>query len=492
MRAFDVAQSVPWVITEPALHNILRITNREDIDIAAVEARLGHTLDNSRTVTMRDGVATIPVTGPIFRRADLFTELSGATSTETMAKDLTTALDDPDVGAIILDIDSPGGEAFGVAELSAMIYAARGQKPITAYVDGLGASAAYWIASAADDIVLSTTAFVGSIGAVIAVRDPTKAKSADIEFVSSQSPNKRSDPTTERGKNQIQAIVDALASVFVADVARYRAVTEETVLSDFGQGALVMGQSAVDAGMADRIGSYESLLAHMAEKARAPDTNQKPQGWIGRLAALAGSPHTTGDSQMDWKSFFTVAKEAGVTFDAPPTQETPDHYTALVPQAPSAEFLAAQRRATEAEAKVAEYERKAAAYEAQAQARADVERTATVSAAVERVISAHKALPAAREALTADFALAADDDAARPVADGQPTRVARLESSYATNKAHPLTRELIHDQHGVLPASAVMGTPDDDTIAQAVATAKAYAEQMNKAEANARAAKGGK
>lgn len=191
---------------------------------------------------------------------------------------------------------------------------------------------------------------------------------------------------------------------------------------------------------------------------------------------------------MGWKEFFSGAKEAGVDFAGmgavdvppPPPTLTNDHLSA------------AQRRATEAEAKVAEYERKAAAYEVQAQARADVERTATVSAAVERVISAHKALPAAREALTADFTLAAEDDVARPVAEGQPTRVARLEASYATNKAHPLTRELIEDKHGVLPASAVMGTPDDDTIAQAVATAKAYAEQLNQAEANARAAKGGK
>jgi len=497
MRAFDLAANAPWAITQDALETIMSIAAREHMDkgdlasLEAVAAKLGRPLDNTHVVTVRDGVATIPIEGPLFRHADMFSQISGATSIDALATDLRTALDDPAIQAIVLAIDSPGGEVNGTAEFADMVYAARGQKSITSYISDMGASAAYWIASAADEVVIAPTATVGSIGVIATARPPDRGggSRASIEFVSSQSPDKRMDPTTTYGRTQIQALIDTCMDVFVAAVARNRGVSKATVLSDFGQGGVFLGQAAVTAGLADRIGSYEGVMS--ATMAALQAKQSKPPGWLGKQVALrAAQAHDNqkqGSTRMDGKEFFrhlfTGAKEAGVDFagmgatdDAPPP---PPPYTS------SAEFVAAQRRAEDAEARIA-------AYEAQAYARADAERTATVSAAVERVLSAHKALPAARESLTSDFALAAEDDAARPVANGQPTRVARLEASYATNKAHPLTRELIADTHGVLPASAVMGTPDDEEIAKAVATAKAYAEQMNKAEANARAAKGGK
>jgi len=503
MRAFDMAANAPWAITQDALETIMSIAAREHMDkgdlasLEAVAAKLGRPLDNTHAVTVRDGVATIPIEGPLFRHADMFSQISGATSIDALATDLRTALDDPTIQAIVLAIDSPGGEVNGTAEFADMVYAARGQKPITSYISDMGASAAYWIASAADEVIVAPTATVGSIGVIATARPPDRGggSRASIEFVSSQSPDKRMDPTTTYGRTQIQALIDTCMDVFVAAVARNRNVPKATVLSDFGQGGVFLGQAAVTAGLADRIGSYEGVVG--ATMAALQARQSKPPGWLGKQAALPplrraaqmnDSTQKQGSTRMGWKEFFTGATEAGVDFAGmgavdvppPPATLTNDHLSA------------AQRRADEAEAKVAEYERKAAAYESDMKARADVERTATVSAAVERVISAHKALPAARAGLTSDFTLAAEDDAARPVTDGQPTRVARLEASYATNKAHPLTRELIEDKHGVLPASAVMGTPDDEEIAKAVTEAKAYAEKMNKAEANARAAKGGK
>src|SRR5690242_10970839 len=95
MRAFDLAASIPWAMTEPALRQMLEIANRENPPVEAVAAQLGRPLDNTHTVTVRDGVAVIPVDGPIFRRAGLLTKLSGATSTEALAQDITTALADP-------------------------------------------------------------------------------------------------------------------------------------------------------------------------------------------------------------------------------------------------------------------------------------------------------------------------------------------------------------------------------------------------------------
>jgi ClpP class serine protease len=85
-----------------------------------------------------------------------------------------------------------------------------------------------------------------------------------LEIVSSRAPKKRMDPTTEDGRGEIQRIVDNLESVFVADVAKYRGVAEDKVVSEFGQGGLVFAPDALAAGMVDAIGSYEETLAALA------------------------------------------------------------------------------------------------------------------------------------------------------------------------------------------------------------------------------------
>src|ERR1044072_2358791 len=174
-----------------------------DFNPEAVAAKIGRPLDNSRTVTVRDGVAVIPVSGPIFRYANLFTEICGATSIEVLATDFQQSLDDRSVKAIVREINSPGGEVDGTSELAQHIFAARGVKPVTAYVSNLGASAAYWLASACDEVVCNDTASLGSIGVVGTVC--VHKDKHHIEFVSSQSPNKRRNLETESGRAQIQS-----------------------------------------------------------------------------------------------------------------------------------------------------------------------------------------------------------------------------------------------------------------------------------------------
>lgn len=284
MNIFDLACQTPWAMTQEALQGLLTIAARENLPIEAVEAQLGRPLDNTHNVTYRNGVATIPVEGPIFRRADMFTRVSGATDISTLAQDLKASLDNPSIASILFAIDSPGGEVNGVAEFADMIYAARGRKPIVAYVSDTGASAAYWIASACDEIVAAQTAAIGSIGVVAAVPDPSHRTARTIEFVSSQSPDKRPDPTTDRGKAQVQAHVDGLADIFVDTVARNRGVTRTRVLSDFGKGGLLLGQQAVRAGLVDRVGSYEALLDDLAS-GRAPRARAGASAASGAVAA---------------------------------------------------------------------------------------------------------------------------------------------------------------------------------------------------------------
>lgn len=261
-RAIQFITSEAWAIRHSALQRILEIAERESGSLEAVQARAGRKLDNTRVVTVRDGVAVIPVAGPIFRYANLFTEVSGATSVEVLGQDFNTALEDPAVKSILFVIDSPGGQVRGINELSNMIFEARARKPIKAYVDGDGASAAYWIASAADEIIIDDTAILGSIGVVMVVPDPSK-RARDLEIVSSRSPKKRIDPMTEAGKAEMQREVDALADVFIRRVARNRAVSEETVVSKFGSGGVEVGKGAIKAGLADRLGSFEDVLLRL-------------------------------------------------------------------------------------------------------------------------------------------------------------------------------------------------------------------------------------
>ncbi|MCC3862679.1 S49 family peptidase, partial [Emcibacteraceae bacterium Y4] len=130
------------------------IAARQNEPPEAVAAKLGRELQNTHRLEMRENIAVLPLVGPLFRYANLFTQVSGASSYELLAKDFTAALENPEVQAIVLNIDSPGGEVNGCAELADMIYEARGRKPVIAYASGDAASGAYWIAAAADEIVV--------------------------------------------------------------------------------------------------------------------------------------------------------------------------------------------------------------------------------------------------------------------------------------------------------------------------------------------------
>lgn len=262
--ALELAAGRPWLMTSEALDTVMTVADRQG-DVEALETRLGRSLDNTRSVTVRDGVAVIPVTGPVFRYANLFTEVSGATSTQVLATDIQTALDDPQINAIVINADSPGGEASGINELAEMIFQARGTKPIKAYVGGQAASAMYWIASAADEVIVDDTAQLGSVGVVLSLRKrEDKPGEKSYEIVSSNAPNKRPDLETEAGRAQLQTRTDELANVFLDKVARNRSIPREQVNDRFRQGGIATGALAVEAGMADRLGSLESLIAELA------------------------------------------------------------------------------------------------------------------------------------------------------------------------------------------------------------------------------------
>lgn len=227
-------------------------------------ADTGELLDGTRRVVLRGRTAILPIIGPIFPRSNLMTAMSGATSLQNISSDFNVALNDPRVESIILDVDSPGGEITDVEAIGEMIYQARERKPIIAFTSGMAASAGFWIASSASELVAARTGEVGSIGVVAAIRDTSakdeKSGVQNINIVSSISPNKRPDYKTEAGRQGVQKIVDDLGIIFAETVARNRGVTFEDVVTKFGRGDMLLAQDALAVNMIDNISSLEALI----------------------------------------------------------------------------------------------------------------------------------------------------------------------------------------------------------------------------------------
>jgi len=303
MRAIELAMSAPWAMLPENLEQLLAIAAREH-EPQALEAYGRRRADRGERLGVREGVGIIDISGPLFKRANLFVNYSGATSYEMVRKDLQAALDDPAVTSIILRVDSPGGEANGCDELARAIFDVRGKKPIVAYVSGMACSGAYWLAAACDRVVVSDAAIIGSIGVVLGVTDRRKADEragiSRVEFVSSQSPGKRPDVETDAGKARIQKMVDDLGAVFVSAVAKYRGVTTSTVIAKFGGGGVEIGANAVRAGMANEVGQFEAVLSSLkrGQVARPPQSAVLPSASVSRPPALPRAEMTIADYKV--------------------------------------------------------------------------------------------------------------------------------------------------------------------------------------------------
>ena len=262
-------RSQPWAIMPGYIEAIEAIAQRvlDDPAVLALKddghakrypgavARMGERAPSTRGAMLRDRVGILPIMGPIFPRANLLTNYSGACALDVAAADLRALQASPDVRNILIGMDSPGGAVTQVHDFARLV--ASSPKPISVHVTGMCCSAAYWIGSGASGgISLDPTGIVGLIGVLSSASYQVGTDAdgrRDLEIASSNAPNKRPDLSTPEGQAQIRQMLDGIEEIFISHVARGRGVTDAVVRRDFGAGGTLTGKAAKAAGMVDRI-----------------------------------------------------------------------------------------------------------------------------------------------------------------------------------------------------------------------------------------------
>lgn len=224
-----------------------------------------------------DGIAVIHVDGALSYRTDLWTAWFGMDTYNSIEAAFDECLGNPKVKGIVFDINSPGGEVSGCADLAEKIYKARGSKEfgIVARTGGLMCSAAYWLGSACEKVYAASNGTLGSIG-VLCAYNKSDDECVNV-IVSDLSPNKAPTPDNDEGLKLIKQELNDLAEVFIKAVAEHRHTTEGDVRENFGKGGVFIGQKAVDANLADGVLSLDEVFEQMKNGETVMTEEQKSE-----------------------------------------------------------------------------------------------------------------------------------------------------------------------------------------------------------------------
>lgn len=267
-------------------------------------------------------VAVIPIIGTLTQREEFLASAS-TRSTADISLEARAASMDPAVDAILLEVDSPGGEVAGTPEAWAGIREAGKNKPVIAAVNSQAGSAAYYLASAAEEIWVTPSGVVGSVGVYMLHKDRSKnieesgeawefVVAADSPFKTEGNPT---GPLSDEARRDIQGHVDRFMGLFIRDLARGRAVGKDQVRKSFGGGRMLGPSDAVEAGMVDQIGTVETALQRAATLGR--DWRERRESAAAR-AAQDGPTPTAGPPDPP------IASPEPVTEPEPPLPKGPD------------------------------------------------------------------------------------------------------------------------------------------------------------------------
>lgn len=273
-----LVMETPWAIVPAKLAAILDLLALRDqggyLSDDEIADRIGAARRRPGGATKSGAVAVIPIHGVITPKATLFTEISGGTSMESLIGAVRAAAGNDNVSAIVLDVDSPGGLTDLVPEAAAELRAARSKKPLVAVANTDAGSAAYWLASQADRLLVTPSGMAGSIG-VFAAHDDISAmqemlgiKTTFVKAGKFKTEGNPYEPLSAEARDAIQRVVDEFYGMFTSDVAKGRGVPVADVRSGFGEGRMVTAKEAVRLGMADQVGTLEDAIAAAASARR--------------------------------------------------------------------------------------------------------------------------------------------------------------------------------------------------------------------------------
>lgn len=246
---------------------------------------------------VENGNAVIPVYGMILKNIPSW--MDGGTSTRELSETIKQALQDKAVNTIILDIDSPGGSVSGVAEVSDLIFESRKVKPIHAYAQGLAASAAYWIAAAADKIYATKATEVGSIGVYSVATDMTVLAhnlGIKVEVIRAGKHKATGHPLkhmSDDDKALMQSQVNDYFDLFTSAIQEYRGMSQEDI-EKVATGRTFMASEALALGLIDGI---KEFVSGGASTGAATETNRGEVAAEAPTASLLNHEHTNQEEQ---------------------------------------------------------------------------------------------------------------------------------------------------------------------------------------------------
>ena len=269
-----------WLLSQHG-EMMLLASSEDGPDVPRMGRRCQQEPETLALGTYEGGIASLSIQGVLMSSAPWFFE--GDTDYDIAAKLVRTADADPEIRALILEVDSPGGEATGVSTLADAVRDC--QIPVVVQVGALCCSAAYWVASQADWIVAGPTTQVGSIGTIrrsLSVDALLKKIGLDVLTQrSEQSPDKALNPAdSKRGATLSQGALNAYTSMFHRYVAAGRGVSPEHVADHYGKGSTFNGEEALPLGLIDAIGQLPDAITKARqladERAQMPATNNTP------------------------------------------------------------------------------------------------------------------------------------------------------------------------------------------------------------------------
>jgi capsid assembly protease len=285
----------PLLIHRPKLDVILSVVGQRIgmADVPAMPMMDLAAFQRPPLAASPEGIAVISIHGSLVKRLLGMEAASGLTSYGEIAAMLDAALADPQVSGILLDIDSPGGEASGSFELARRVREVAAQKPIWAVANDAAYSAAYAIAASAQRLFVTETGGVGSIG-VIALHVDQSVKDAKegyrytaITAGAHKNDYSPHEPLSDAAKTELQGEVDRLYAIFTEHVAAMRGLDLDAVRAT--EAGLFFGGNAVTQGLADGVQTLDATLSqfHLYLNAR----NHSPSQVRGVIRAETALPH---------------------------------------------------------------------------------------------------------------------------------------------------------------------------------------------------------